>query len=215
MKVLTLLSQKGGVGKTTLAIHLAGCALKHGLKTALIDTDPQRSLHAWWQQRTNPSPLLIERKPTHLRPVLQSAKDDGYELILIDTPPHEKEASLVLPFASFVLIPTRPALFDLKAIGVSVDRVRALNQPAAIVLNVCPPPRQGTHTSSLVREARQGLLDYQIPVCPVALSQRVSLAHALLDGRTLLEFEPNGKAAHELTQLWNWLDNHMPEKETL
>src|SRR3954470_13066472 len=202
MKTLALLSQKGGSGKSTLAVHLAVIAQATGRRTVIIDLDPQRSAAGWWETRTADTPEMVEATPGDLRAVLDAARDDGVDFAVVDTRPSAgADAAAAAAVADLVLIPTRPAIFDLKAIGATVDIVASAKVPAFIVLNGTPASR-GIGEASVTADARRVLADYDIPVAPVAIGQRASLAHALVDGRAVNEFDPNGKAAAEMTRLW-------------
>ena len=77
MKVIGLLSRKGGVGKTTLAVHLAVLAQQAGQRTLQVDLDPQRSATAWWRAREAETPALVETEPAELRGILDAARADG------------------------------------------------------------------------------------------------------------------------------------------
>ena len=209
IRTLALLAQKGGAGKSTLALHLAVLAQQEGLRTLLVDLDPQRSTAAWWRARTAKTPELVETEPENLEAVIEAARADGVELVVVDTRPSaERDAVTVARLASLSLIPTRPSILDLRAIGATAELVRETRRPGGIVLNACPPGRGGMD-ASIVSEARSGLRDYGLPVVPVAIHQRADLAHALIDGRAVSEFAPTGKATRELRQLWRWAKENM------
>jgi chromosome partitioning protein len=202
MKTLALLSQKGGSGKSTLAVHLAVIAQATGRRTVLIDLDPQRSAAGWWETRTADTPEMVEATPGDLRAVLDAARDDGVDLAVVDTRPSAgADAAAAAAVADLVLIPTRPAIFDLKAISATVDVVASAKAPAFIVLNGTPAAR-GIGEASVTADARRALADYGISVAPISIGLRASLAHALVDGRAVNEFDPTGKAAAEMNKLW-------------
>jgi chromosome partitioning protein len=202
MKTLALLSQKGGSGKSTLAVHLAVIAQATGRRTVIIDLDPQRSAAGWWETRTADTPEMVEATPGDLRAVLDAARDDGVDLAVVDTRPSAgADAAAAAAVADLVLIPTRPAIFDLKAISATVDVVASAKAPAFIVLNGTPAPR-GIGEASVTADARRALADYGISVAPISIGLRASLAHALVDGRAVNEFDPTGKAAAEMNKLW-------------
>jgi chromosome partitioning protein len=202
MKTLSLIAQKGGTGKTTLGIHLAVQAGRAGLGVLLIDTDPQGSAGAWWQRRSAAEPALVQGQGTELAGMLAAARQRGFQLVIVDTAPHSSEQSRACADCSdAVLIPTRPAILDLDAIGITTELVAGLNVPAEIVLNACPPPTRA-HEPRIVAEAREALAAYPVPVCPVVVSQRAAFSHALIDGRAVVEFEADGKAAAEIAALW-------------
>lgn len=204
IRVLALLAQKGGAGKTTLALHLAVVAQQAGLRTVLVDLDPQRSAAGWWRARAVDVPELVETEAERLADVIEAATADGVALLVVDTRPSvERDAAEVARLADLALIPTRPAILDLRAIGATVAVVKAARRSAAIVLNSCPPAR-GIGEASLTAEARRGLRSYELPVLPTSITQRAALAHALIDGQAVTEFEPNGKAAAEIRKVWEW-----------
>ena len=207
--MLALLAQKGGAGKSTLALHLAVLAQQEGLRTLLVDLDPQRSAAGWWRARTADTPELVETEPDRLADVIEAARADGVALVVVDTRPSaERDALTVARQASLSLIPTRPSILDLRAIGATAELVRETRRPGGIVLNACPPGRGGAD-AAIVTEARIGLRDYGLPVVPVAIHQRADLAHALIDGRAVSEFAPMGKATRELRKLWRWAKEGM------
>ena len=87
MKTLAILSQKGGSGKSTLTVHLGVIAQASGLRTVILDLDPQRSTAGWWETRTAETPEMVETVPGDLRAVLEAARADGVALCLVDTRP--------------------------------------------------------------------------------------------------------------------------------
>lgn len=208
-RVLALLAQKGGAGKTTFAVHLAVLAQQSGLRVVLVDCDPQRSAAEWWKARESGAPQMVETTPDRLGDLAAAAEADGVNLLVVDTRPSvERDTTEIAKRADFILIPTRPAILDLRAIGATTKIVRAMNRPAAVVLNSTPPGR-GLAESSLAAEARTGLAAYGVPVAPVSITQRAALSHALIDGRAVTEFEPKGKAAQELTRLWKFTEDKL------
>src|SRR5271169_1172535 len=119
MDTLAIISQKGGSGKTTLTVHLAVCAAMHHHKTAIIDIDPQGSAYDWNESREPGRKFdAVKANAAQLPGLLQKAEAAGVEFATIDTAPHtDKEAAAAAKLADFVLIPCRPARFDLKAIA--------------------------------------------------------------------------------------------------
>jgi chromosome partitioning protein len=213
MKTVALLSQKGGSGKSTLAVHLAVIAQAAGRRTVIVDLDPQRSAAGWWETRTAETPEMVEATPGELRGVLDAARADGVALCVIDTRPSAgADAAAAAALADLVLIPTRPAIFDLKAIGATVDVVTATRIPAFIVLNGTPASR-GVGEASTTADARRALTAYGIPVAVVSVGLRAALAHALVDGHAVNEFDPAGKAALEMTKLWQLTEQHLWPKD--
>jgi chromosome partitioning protein len=198
MKTLAIISQKGGSGKTTLAVHMAVCAAMQGHKTALLDVDPQRSAFQWNQSRPTGRKLdAVTAKAHELAGLLAKADAAGVDLAIIDTPPHsDDDAAIAAQLADYVLIPARPARFDLDAIMSTVEIARAARKPAAVVINAAPRGR-------LADEARSSLERKGITVIQTVLHQRVAYSHAVIDGRSVHEYEPTGQATEEIDDLYN------------
>ena len=202
MRTLALLSQKGGSGKTTLAVHLAVAAGEAGQRVALADTDPQRSATTWGRARAaGQPPLVATAAPGALSALLAAARHDGITLLVVDSAPHTgPEVPQIARAADAVLIPCRPSAFDLAAVGNAVEIVRAAGVPAALVLNACPP------RAPEIPEARAALGRFGLPVAAVEITERRAFARAVASGRAVTEFEAHGRAAEEIRALWAWIE---------
>jgi chromosome partitioning protein len=197
MKTLAILAQKGGSGKTTLAVHMAVCATRQNLRTALIDLDPQGSAHDWNESREDGEKLdAVKASSGQLAALLKHAKAAGADLAIVDTAPHsDSAAAIVAQLADFILMPCRPARFDLKAIGSTAQVASLAKTPAAVVINAAP-------RGKLAEEARAALEQQGIAVIEPVLQQRAAYSHAVIDGRSVHEYEPDGKAAAEIDALF-------------
>jgi chromosome partitioning protein len=203
MKIISIISQKGGAGKTTLAVHLAVAAEKKGLRTIVFDLDPQASATTWADKRENPSPMIIPVQVPRLESFMNEAKKQGADLIIIDSAPHADSASLeASKVADLILIPCRPSAFDLQAIRATLSLAAIAAKPAYVVLNAIPP--QG----KVGEEAKQVLEKVGVQIVPYALHNLIAFSHCLNDGRTAQEFDPKGKASQEIYQLFQWVKNH-------
>lgn len=204
MRVVTLLAQKGGAGKTTLALHWAVAAQNGGNSVVIVDLDPQASAASWYRKRKAPSPLLVQTDSAGLPKVLEVCRADGVGTVLIDTAPHgEPPAVMAARVADLVVIPARPSVLDLEAIATSVQIVETVGKPGVIVLNSCLP------RGSVAEQAREALKAYSLEICPVPIVQRAAFAYALVDGRAVTEFDPDGKAAGEIRATWKWIDKRL------
>jgi chromosome partitioning protein len=202
MKSVALLARKGGVGKTTCAIHMGVLAQAAGQKVAFIDLDPQRSLTAWWHSRAADTPILIESDARRLGDVLKVASSEGYDLAVIDTPPAVTfDTAQVAAMVDLVLIPLRPSILDIYAVESTAEVVKAAKARALLVLNACHPP-QGIGEAPTTVEARRAMEGMALPVAKASLSQRMDYTRALNDGEAVNEFAPGSKAALEMERLW-------------
>jgi chromosome partitioning protein len=201
MKVVAIASQKGGAGKTTLALNLAIAAELSGLAAIVVDLDPQASAAGWSDLRESDSPAIVAAPVARLEHALRAAEAGGADLAILDTPPHAEGAALLaVKAADLIAIPCRPALLDLRAIGATAALAQIAGKPAFVVLNAAPPgaPR-------LIEEAQKGAAVHGLAVAPVVVTQRAAFGHALTAGQGVQEFEPSGRAAVEIERLYSWL----------
>jgi chromosome partitioning protein len=201
MKIIAIESQKGGTGKTTTALNLAVAAERAGQAAVVIDLDPQASATGWKDTRPDETPVVVSVAPARLAQALKAAEDGGADLVIIDTAPHAESAALAAAKAAdLILIPCRPGILDLRAIGTTADVAKIASKPAFVVLNAMPPG-----ATRLIADARAAVAVHGLDVAPVAIQQRAAFGHALTAGQTAQEFEPSGKAAAEIAQLYRWL----------
>jgi chromosome partitioning protein len=200
MRTIAIISQKGGAGKTTLAVHLAACAAERGHRAAIVDLDPQASARKWADKRESPEPEVIGDHAERLPRLVEAARANGADLLVIDTAPNADRASLVAArHADLIAIPCRPAAFDLEAIEATRDLAALARKPAWVILSAAPV------RSAVVEEARRGLEGEGARVAPQVIHQRVAYSHSAIAGLTALEFEPDGKAAAEARALYAWI----------
>ena len=211
--IAALLNQKGGVGKTTLALHLAGAWAVKGMRVLVVDADPQGSALDWSEQRGREGLDL-------LFPVVGLARDmlhrelpaiaQGYDHVVIDGPP--RVAGLMrsaLLAADLVLIPVQPSPLDGWASAemlalLSEARIYRPELRARFVLNRC-----GARTV-IARETAETLADHDPPVLRTAIGQRVIYADAAQSGRLAFEIDDDGPAAREIAALVTELERISP-----
>ena len=200
MPTIAIISQKGGAGKTTLALHLAAAAQDAGHTALIIDTDPQATASQWAAWRQDAPPEVIDSPPPRLAAKVDAAKGQGAEFIVIDTPPHaDSAARAAVEVADLVLIPCRPSAFDLSAIQTTSKLVQLLRKPAFVVFTAGPP-----NAPRIYQEAGELVDSYGTPASPVEIADRAAYRHASGEGRTVMEYEPEGKAADDIRQLYAW-----------
>jgi chromosome partitioning protein len=203
MRVIAFVTQKGGAGKTTLAVNCAVIAVQKKQKVLIIDLDEQASAENWYQDREAESPRLVRLETGRLAQALATAKDAGFEYVLVDTPGKDDPATAAaIRAADFCIIPCRPTPVDLKAVPATVATINRLSKPAVFVLTQTPP------RGERIREAEVGLSMLGI-VCPVRIVARTAYQDAQGAGLGVSEFDPDGKAAFEVLQVWNWIIRKM------
>lgn len=211
MRTIAIVSQKGGAGKTTLAIHLAAAATATGKVALLLDTDPQATASRWGQWRGSGEPDVVDcGAPSLLAGKLAAAKKLGAEVVIIDTPPHaDLMARQAAKLADLVLIPCRPKAFDLAAVEATAELVKSTGSSAFVVFNGGPPRAPVIYreaTGLIEGDDRSGL---GLKVAPVILPERAAYHHSTAEGRTAGELTPGGKADSEIKALWLWVSEQL------
>jgi chromosome partitioning protein len=195
--IISIQNQKGGVGKTTLAIQLAfGLSDKH--RVLLVDADPQGSARDWAASRkdTLPFDLVAMDRPLLHRDLPSIARDYAY--VFIDGPPRISEIVRSAILASdFALIPIQPSPYDVWAAQETVNLIREASVfkeklKSAFIIN-----RKIVNTI-IGRDITEALKGYEIPVHENTVAQRVIFAESAARGKTVLELEPQGPAATEI-----------------
>jgi chromosome partitioning protein len=197
LRIITIASQKGGAGKTTIARNLAVAAGRAGHIVGLIDTDPQGSLTAWHERRACEAPLLVALAGP-LADAIAVLAEAGCTLIVIDTPPsiHPVIAQAIVA-ADLVLTPVRPSPDDLDAVGPTLDMIADAAKPFVFVLSLAKP---GT---TMLADAYPALSQHG-RIAPAVLYDRQDYPKAALDGQGVTE-QRGGKAAEEMNALWGYV----------
>src|SRR5215212_3951782 len=200
MRAIALINQKGGVGKTTVALHLAAAFWQGGENVVVLDLDPQASASEWHDSRSVEMPHVESIQPARLAKVVDHTREIGAGVLILDTAPHAEATALDAARCSdLVLVPCQPSIMDLRAMRKTVDLLKLVKVPAFAVLNSVTP--HGTVADEAAEMIETTL---KLPVCPIRLGDRVAYNRCLISGQTAQEFEPQGKAAREIEQLHTW-----------
>jgi len=200
MYTVALIAQKGGTGKTTLAVSLAVAAGQVGMTSIIIDLDPQATSCNWKDRRKGDSPVVIDAQPARLAAAIAKAAENGVDFVVIDTPARNEQSALAAAkVADLVLIPCRPQAYDLETIPNTKEILTlAGNKPAIVILNAVPP------VGDRHEQARELLNRLQVPVCPYTLGHRAVFGDAGAVGQAAQEYDPRGKGAAEILQVYKY-----------
>ena len=197
--IITVAQQKGGSGKTTLAVNLAAWFARDR-RVALFDIDPQHSAARWYQLRKTKTGLAAMTFSDVAGWRLAGELDRlraAHDLIVIDSPPHvETDARLAVRAASLILIPVQPSAPDVWAADQTLALAKTEKRPARMVLNRVPP----TNTK-LTDHIRQMITDQGTATLAAALSNRTGFAQAFMNGMAVHEAAPKTRAAEEVKAL--------------
>lgn len=203
MRVLTFATQKGGSGKSTLTFNCAVAAQEKGKRVLILDMDPQETAAAWFKDREAETPTLATIASSELTDAIKRAGKAGYDLVLIDTPGRdEPSTAAAIRAADLCIIPCRPTPGDMKATPPTIATINRLKNDAAFVLTQAPA------RSYRNSEAEKGLSMLGM-VCPHLIVIRNSYQDAQGRGLGVTEFEPDGKAAQEVRDLWKWISKKL------
>jgi chromosome partitioning protein len=200
MKVVAILSEKGGAGKTTLAVHLATAAHLAGLGVAILDLDPQGSAYAWAERRTEP-PEAQAITPVALPGWIEKLRQAEAELVVLDTGRDANNAGYTAARAAdMILIPLRPGGFDLLALARTLDLCKLAGKRPYVVLNAIRPGSLRAES-----DAREAVADLECEIAPFVLHDRADYRHASVAARSAQELDAKGKAAEEVAAAFAWL----------
>ncbi len=198
---ISIQNQKGGVGKTTLAIHISHALALKGARVLLVDADPQGSARDWAAARSDKPPFSVIGldRPTLHRDLPPLAKD--YDHVVIDGPPRVSELARSAIIASdLVVVPIQPSPYDVWAANEVIKLIREASVFKESLKSVFVINRRIVNTA-IGRDVGDALAEYLIPVLKTVISQRVSFAESAAAGGTVLDTDPNGAAAKEILAL--------------
>ncbi|MHB1304546.1 MAG: nucleotide-binding protein [Acidiphilium sp.] len=201
---MAVLSEKGGAGKTTTAIHLAVAAQIAGLDAVIIDLDPQASA-ADWADRRGSSPEAVAIPPARLTKLLSDLRTNNVQLAIIDTGRDSNNAGYTAAQAAdLILIPLQPGGFDYRALTRTTDLCRLVGKRPYVLLNGLQPGATRAEA-----DAREALAAYECEIAPISIPRRAAYRQASITNQTAQEAEPNGAVAAEIRQLYKWVNQQL------
>jgi len=200
-KVITIAQQKGGTGKTTLAVHLALAFTNyHNLKVAIIDTDPQGSLGKWFMIREEKK--LSNNNLTFKTASLWGAQYESktlkkdHDIVIIDTPPKiESDARPSIESADLVLIPMAASHVDFWATGAIVEIAKKANKKILIQIN------RSSQRSKLISKTNDFIKSLNLSATKTIIGNRQIFASSMGEGKTAVEKQKKSNAVEEIKQL--------------
>ena len=200
-KVITISQQKGGTGKTTLAVHLAMAFIKyHNLKVAIIDTDPQGSLGKWFMIRTEKkvSNENLTFKTASLWGAQYESKTlkNDHDIVIIDTPPKiESDARPSIEAADLVLIPMAASHVDFWATGAIVEIAKKANKKILAQIN------RSSQRSKLIDKTKDFIKSLDLQSTETIIGNRQIYTSSMGEGKTAVEKQKKGSAVEEIKNL--------------
>ena len=205
MKVITLVTQKGGSGKTTLCVSLAVAAQEAGHTVCILEMDRQATASQWAQARKGEPPEVAQVAADRIETTLEKVRGGEFDYVFIDTPGIDLPGTnAAIRHADLCIIPCRPTPADLRAIGPTLSTIHRLEKQFAFVLNQTPPK------SYRVRDTAEGLKVMGL-LAEVNIVMRNDHQDAMGTGQGVTEMNPTGPAATEIRALWSWIENRTKE----
>ncbi len=200
MFVVALVCQKGGAGKTTMAIHLAVEGHRRGFRTLLIDIDTQASAAKIMDRRGDDPPDVATEAAGRLDRAVKAAEAEGYDLVVIDTAPQaDRAAAQAAQAADLVVTPVQPSIVDLDAVDATVDVCKLAGVPVLFVLNRVPS--QGAEIAG----TQAAIEKRGMRVASVRWGERKAFKYPFMRGLVAQEVEPESKASAEVQALFDEL----------
>lgn len=210
MHIVALGSQKGGVGKSSTAIHLAAAAVEAGAKAAIVDMDEGQATSLKWGKRRNGAGLLgpevYPGTAANLKATLDKLKADGYEWVFLDLPGRNAaDSGAGLTASELILLPTRPLDVDIEASVATVQAAKRAGKRYSYLLNIVLPQYEKTRAVQVA-----GTLEaLGHKVSPVQIIQRTIVAEAISSGDSAIERKPKSESAEEFRRLFQWLKGEL------
>lgn len=208
MRIIAVIAQKGGTGKTTLSTNLSACGVASGKTTVLIDLDSQPTSTLWGDRRNEhfdgrDALQVVSTQVARLPQVLTVCQQNGAGFVVLDTPPRTDSATLAAcKAAELVLIAVRPAINDIETLTAVKDLLGLAGNPRAAVVINAAPVRGSRHL-----QCERFCESLGLACAPVVLRHRQAYADAPNRGLGVCEHEPSGEASAEMQRLFRWVQD--------
>lgn len=200
--VISLINQKGGAGKTTNVISLAGAFTKMGYNVAIVDSDTQGNMRDWKAvNEDNPIPVLGIDRPTIHNDIKSLAR---FDIVLIDgAPTVEAMSASAIKASDLAIIPVQPSPLDIWATADLVDLVKTRIEITDGKLQAAFLVSRVVANTTIGKEISDILAKYELPVLDTAMSSLTDFSSCIKHGKTVIEYAPKSKAADLAMQLAN------------
>jgi chromosome partitioning protein len=206
MFTIAMVSQKGGTGKSSIVVGLAVEAAQQGFDVAIIDIDPQQSAAKWGDRRQKENPTVFSAQASRLQQTLDQVRASGADFTFIDTAGRLDNAALeTIRISDMVIIPTRPSMVEIETLPSVTDMVRLAGSPPTFVLINGMHPSASVKSAADLKTALHQL--YKVDFVGPHISQLNAYSDAMGDGTGPQEADPKGRAAVELTALFQFVND--------